>query len=491
MITIHKKIIILCVIIWLIMAAIWLVLSFYNQKTVEKYNEILQRYLLMHQTMQRSHESTTVLNSFLADGSDTHLTEYDQIVELMLDSKRQLHSLKNTNNDLALMNFEHMIESQLSEMELAVFSFQGNRLEHAAMHFNEVNNISQFISEATLNLLSKELNTYDDFYRQMIQQSNDLQKMGFWMLAMASFILLLFSYRFAAGISQPIHVLTQAAKEISRGNFDRHIEIPSNDEMSFLARTLNRMRVNLKNLIEEMQNKAQVELDLQEHKLLLKESELKSLQSQINPHFLFNTLNTLSKKAYLEGAAETSELISSVSELLRYNLRRLDVSVTLQDELKGLEEYLAIQKTRFMDRVKYSLDIDQRCLSFEMPSLTLQPFVENAFIHAIEPSEEGGEIEIVVTDEAEKIQILIQDNGVGMSEERVQHILSGEAEELNRDRQGHSTGIGIHNVIRRLQLFYGIQEVIHIEARPQQGTRVTLQLPKERGDQFVQNSHRR
>lgn len=490
MITIHKKIIILCVVIWLIMAAIWLVLSFYDQKTVEKYNEILQRYLLMHQTMQRSHDSMTVLNSFMTDSSDTHLADYDQAVELMLESKRQLHSLKNTNNDMALMDFEYMIETQLIEMDLAVSSFQSNRLEHAAIHFNEVNNVSQFISESTLNLLSKELNTYDDFYRQIIQQSNDLKKMGFWMLAMASFILLLFSYRFAAGITYPIQVLTQAAREISRGNFDQDIEIHTNDEMSFLARTLNRMRLNLKNLIEEMQNKAQIELDLQEHKLLLKESELKSLQSQINPHFLFNTLNILAKKAYLEGAAETSELISSVSELLRYNLRRLDASVTLQDELKGLEEYLAIQKTRFMDRVKYSLDIDQRCLSFEMPSLTLQPFVENAFIHAIEPLEEGGMINIVITDEAEKIKILIQDNGIGMSEERVQNILSGEAEQLSRDRQGHSTGIGVHNVIRRLQLFYGIQDVIHIEASPQRGTRIILQLPKERGDQVVKNSHR-
>lgn len=481
MITIHKKIIFLCIIIWMIMAVIWLVMSYYNQKTVEKYNEILQRYLLMNQTMDLSQSSMTALNLYMLDTSDEHLDQYKLVSSGIKQMKDQLFSLQNKDNYISLINYNHMLDSQLEEMNLAVASMQANRLELGANHFDEVTKISNYISEATLNLLSRELTTYDDFYRKMIQQSNDLQKMGFWMLALASFILLLFSYRFASGITRPILALTHAAKEISRGDFERSIEINTNDEISFLARTFNRMRLNIKNSIIEMQNKAQVELDLQEHKLLLRESELKSLQSQINPHFLFNTLNTLSKKAYLEGAPETSELISSVSELLRYNLRRLDVSVTLHDELRGLEEYMAIQKARFMERVHYVYDIDDQCLSFEIPSLTLQPFVENAFIHAIEPSEAGGEIAIAIKDQEDHVVIQIIDNGTGMPVERADFIMSGKQGEFPGEHKELSTGIGIHNVIRRLQLFYETEDIISIVTSPVEGTEIKLILPKKKG----------
>lgn len=479
--TIYKKIILLCMIIWMIMAVIWLLISYYNQKTIEKYNEILQKYLLMNQITQLSESSKTTLNQYTVDPSERHLNEYLYTIRDMRLMKQQLYSLENINNYITLINYENMIDSQIEEMELAVSQVQSKRIELAASHFDEVTKISKYISESTLSLLSRELITYNEFYRKVIQQSNDLKKLGFWMLAMASCILLFFSYRIATSITRPILALTMAAQDISRGNFDKNIEIYTNDEISFLARTLNRMRINLKNLILEMQNKAQVELDLQEHKLLLKESELKMLQSQINPHFLFNTLNTLSKKAYLEGASETSDLISSVSELLRYNLRKLDVSVTLNDEIRRLEEYLRIQKARFMERVQYTLHIDEACLNFKIPSLTLQPFVENAFIHAIEPSEDGGNITIHVKDQEEHVVIKIEDNGGGMSKERMQFILSGESSEIPDKPKDHSTGIGIHNVIRRLQLFYGIQDVMEITAVPGEGTCVKLLLPKESG----------
>jgi sensor histidine kinase YesM len=294
-------------------------------------------------------------------------------------------------------------------------------------------------------------------------------------------LLLLFTYWFSLSITRPVLKLTQAAKELSRGRFDLQIEVESNDEISFLAKMFDRMRININNLISEIQQKAQLENELQQNKLLLQESQLRSLQSQINPHFLFNTLNTLSKKAYLEGSEETSDLLASVAGLLRYNLKRLDRSVTLYDEVKVLKQYIEIQKARFTERLQFHTEIDETCLHIQIPGLTLQPIVENAVIHAVEPEEDGGTIWFRIINGDERVTIEIEDDGPGMTELKIKQIL----EEHLIETEGHSTGIGFSNVVRRLRLFYGYEDVIGIESGSGsvRGTKVMLKIPKTRGNE--------
>ncbi|UJF36062.1 sensor histidine kinase [Paenibacillus hexagrammi] len=342
--TIRSKMMLLSMLICTIMGIIWLSMSIFNQITVEKYNEILQRYLLMNQASEFSQSSLTSLNKYRMSPTLDALHVYESENNKLLLTKSEMNWLRNRNNSMLLENLQNMLDSQSQAMELAVRFQQDSDEENAAKQFDEATNISKYVSEATLKLISGEQMTYDEFYRIMIKRSSDINKMGFWTLALVSLLLLLFSYRFVNSVTEPILTLTQSARELSRGKFEKPIEIKSNDEMSFLAKTLDNMRLNVGNLIDEIQSKAQVEYDLHQHKLMLKESELKSLQSQINPHFLFNTLNMLSKEAYLAGAGKTSDLISSVAGMLRYNLRRMDSKVTLRDELEVLEEYLLIQK---------------------------------------------------------------------------------------------------------------------------------------------------
>jgi sensor histidine kinase YesM len=270
--------------------------------------------------------------------------------------------------------------------------------------------------------------------------------------------------------------LTQAANELSKGRFDLQIKVETNDEISFLAKTFDRMRININNLILEIKNKAQLEHELQESKILLQESQFRSLQSQINPHFLFNTLNTLSKKAYLEGSEETSDLLVSVAGLLRYNLKRIDRAVTLQEEVIVLQQYMDIQKARFTERLKLQMEIDEACLNLRIPALTLQPIIENAVIHAIEPQEDGGTIWFRITDADEWVTIEIEDDGAGMPEHKMKQIL--EEEEVSPN-DGHSTGIGFSNVVKRLRLFYGNEDVIDIVSSMGNGTKVILKIPKK------------
>jgi sensor histidine kinase YesM len=330
----------------------------------------------------------------------------------------------------------------------------------------------------SLSLLDKELKTYDRFYRGIIERSGEVIKLGLWQLLFITFLLLLATYWFSLSITRPVLKLTQAANELSKGRFDLQIKVETNDEISFLAKTFDRMRININNLILEIKNKAQLEHELQQSKILLQESQFRSLQSQINPHFLFNTLNTLSKKAYLEGSEETSDLLVSVAGLLRYNLKRIDRAVTLHEEVIVLQQYMDIQKARFTERLNLQMEIDESCLNLQIPALTLQPIIENAVIHAIEPKEDGGTIWFRIIDENEWVTIEIEDDGAGMQEHKMKQIL--EEEEVSPN-DGHSTGIGFSNVVKRLRLFYGYDDVIDIISSRGNGTKVILKIPKKAG----------
>ncbi len=474
--TIQKKIWMLATVVLFIMVSIWLTLTYYNQKTQNQYNEILQRYLSMNEVTSASQLVIMNLNNYLLNPSLSNLEQIHGSQEKIRQAKYEVYNLMNTENEFALTNYIHLIDSFIETTDRSLMFQTAKEIESSALAFSEATRISKYISEMTLILIDSELKTYDRFYRGIIQQSIEIKKLGIWLLLLITSLLLLLTYWFSLTITRPIHQLTKAANELSKGRFNLEIKVESNDEISFLAKTFNHMRININNLISEIQQKAQLEHELQQNKLLLQESQLRSLQSQINPHFLFNTLNTLSKKAYLEGAEETSDLLVSVAGLLRYNLKRLDRSVTLFEEVIVLKQYMEIQKARFTDRLEFHMEIDESCLQLQIPGLTLQPIVENAVIHGIEPKEDGGSIWFRVHDERERVIIEIEDDGMGISEQRISEILEEHLQEMD----GQTTGIGFSNVLKRLRLYYGSKDVIQIDSMEGQGTKVVLKIPKSK-----------
>jgi len=234
------------------------------------------------------------------------------------------------------------------------------------------------------------------------------------------------------------------------------------------------MRENIKELVAEIKEKAKLEKEIKEYQLLLKESELKRLHNQINPHFLFNTLNTLSKKAYLEDAFETSDLISTVANLLRYNLRSVDENVTLRDELDLVKEYLTILKARFSTRISYDFDIQDGCLDSRVPAFFLQPIVENAFKYGVEPYEEGGIIFIRVFKHEQEIHVSVEDQGAGISKDVIAQVLTDKPKDAIESK---STGIGLRNVVQRLRLFTNLHDVMEIRPAGEKGTVILIKFP--------------
>ncbi|MDF2651541.1 MAG: signal transduction histidine kinase, LytS, partial [Paenibacillus sp.] len=383
--SIQKKILMQTTVILVIMSVIWLALTFYNNKTQNQYNEILGRYLSMNEAARTSQLVITDLNNYMLNPSEDKLNQLHKSKKKMQKAKLEVFKLRNSENTFILTNYINLIDSLVETTDRIMMFHSLKDTEGSAKEFSEATRISNYISEMSLSLLDTELKTYDRFYRGIIERSGEVIKLGLWQLLLITFLLLLATYWFSLSITRPVLKLTQAANELSKGRFDLQIKVETNDEISFLAKTFDRMRININNLILEIKNKAQLEHELQQSKILLQESQFRSLQSQINPHFLFNTLNTLSKKAYLEGSEETSDLLVSVAGLLRYNLKRIDRAVTLHEEVIVLQQYMDIQKARFTERLNLHMEIDESCLSMRIPALTLQPIIENAVIHAIEP----------------------------------------------------------------------------------------------------------
>ncbi|MBO0959382.1 histidine kinase [Neobacillus sp. MM2021_6] len=451
---------------------------FYNssEKLLNEYDDSFEQFLLLNDISQRTNVMTEKLHAYILDKEESYLKDYrKEKIKLIKDQKR-LYQEMNT-NDITLINYKNMIDSFLDEGDATVGAFQKDDINHYSDHFNEVLKIASFLQESTLALLNNKLTDYQNFYDQMEKQSHYYKLMSISLFAAAFFLSTLLALWISGGITKPISLLSRAAKEISKGNLSgADIKITTKDELKPLTETFNQMRMNLRQLVTEIKQKS--ELDK-----LLKELELRSLQNQINPHFLFNTLNTVSKMAYLEEAEQTSRLIVSVAALLRYNLSDFNKASTLREEVRIVKEYFFIQQTRFGERIEFATDIDDNCLDTEIPSLILQPLVENAFIHGVESFEENAEIRLRIYRKQDRIHVEVIDNGDGMDEATKKRLLTyvegADSEEVYEPEKskGHSTGIGVKNVIRRLQLFYQRNDIVEIESELKKGTNFRLTIP--------------
>lgn len=225
-----------------------------------------------------------------------------------------------------------------------------------------------------------------------------------------------------------------------------------------------------KNIMDPVRQK---EIMMESH---LKDAELKYLQAQVNPHFLYNTLNAGAQLAMLEDAEKTSGYLQNVAAFFRYKIKGEDKETTLEQEIALVDNYIHILNVRFSGEIHYEKELDERCLSVSVPGMILQPIVENAVNHGIRDIEREKKIILKVERLPELIRVRIEDNGVGLTEERLREIMSGNAGE--NPMMKDSNGVGIANVISRLRLFYDREDVMQMfsEGRDR-GTIVDILIP--------------
>lgn len=278
---------------------------------------------------------------------------------------------------------------------------------------------------------------------------------------------ILVSVYLTANFTKPLETISAYAREVSKGRFDTALDLKGNDEIARLGQNITKMVEKINQLMEDS-----IHREREKHNL-----KIEMLQQQINPHFLYNTLNSIQWMAALQGAEGIRHAVGSLGQLLQYGLRDSMAQVELRQELKALEEYIYIQNIRYKGKIIYESQVqDSQILDCRIPKLILQPLVENAIFHGIEPRVGMGRIVVSAECSRNVLYLHVWDNGIGMSADEMDRLLTDKDRKAGHDRLN---GIGVANIHERLHILYGPEYGISFESRQGEYTRATLRLPAE------------
>ncbi|OAB47966.1 sensor histidine kinase [Paenibacillus antarcticus] len=466
--TIRKKLLLFIPLLVLLVNSVTFFL-FESGKTVQQsYDIMMERILLYKQSSQSADLTLRLLYREMIHTEGSNVKELEQEQNNLENIRSALSGMTSPSlSPSAMTSYVHMLETFMEQMEASIVASEAQTPRIAFAHYEDAEQTTGFIRAEAQILVDAEINFYQPIYREIQQENIRMNVLSSAIFVINTLLSIVLAYWISRSITMPVSQLVGMARRISKG--DLHVQpltIRSHDELGILSGAFEQMTNDLLVFIEK--DKANIEQEK-----FLKELELQALQNQMNPHFLFNTLNVLSRLALLEGAEKTSDLIVSMSNLLRYNLRNLDQPVTLQDEVSIVQEYFTIQQARFRDRISFELEIDESTLDVVIPALTLQPIVENSFMHGIQGMEQGALIRLKIGKVPEGVIVILSDNGIGMSEITRQSLLRMEAGQ----QKEHSTGLGTRNVFKRLKLFYGQEDLVNIESAPDEGTTIKILIP--------------
>ncbi len=457
-----------------------------SSNIIEQMDDMFAANVEIEEFLDDMHNVNTNLTNYLVtDDSESLLNYYkykDIFNEKAKDMFDETHGIY-SQDDLIYKDIVYMVDSYFKETDAAVDAKRMSNADEYIARYAEANQITGYIQTYAdrLNLSILDVNTMQ--YLNMSENLNKLRTTNIMLIiSVILFNALVISY-LTYNMTKPIIKLAHSAEEMSKGNFDADdVEVYSQDELSIMASAFNAMKHSIRQYIGELHNKADTESQLFEQQIenlkiqsMLADAEMKALQMQINPHFLFNTLNAGVQMAIIEGAEKTSNFLDDIAKIFRYNVKSLNRKVKIKDEIDTVRAYGNLFRVRFGDIIKFEYDIDCSLLDIDVPPLIIQPLVENATIHGIGNIEEGGEIKISLKKSGGDVRISVEDNGVGMREETRQKLLEGHM--FGSDKSGHTTGIGIYNVIQRLKLFFNSEDVIEVESAPGKGTKVILKIP--------------
>ena len=265
---------------------------------------------------------------------------------------------------------------------------------------------------------------------------------------------------FSRMISRPVKRLIQAMEQFedSASDFTYHA-VEGSREIGELSHSFGHMVVQIQQLMEKVR----------EEEITLRKAELRALQAQINPHFLYNTLDAIGWLCEEERTQDAVEMVNALAKLFRISISKGHEIIPVEKELEHARSYLKIEKFRYK-QFAYSFDVDEDCLNYYCNKITLQPIIENAIYHGLDRMVDEGEIRIGVHSRGDNLVFTVEDNGIGMTKEQCREILEGSA--------GDKTGIGIRNVNNRIKIYFGEQYGIQIDSELDEGTTVTIIMPK-------------
>ena len=323
--------------------------------------------------------------------------------------------------------------------------------------YNELQELYSYVTLRFQKAYSVKLNKLSQLENRLNALQQNILRLQIGMIVCTLICIGLYLTRVIMEVSRSIATMQKGVESIQDNVLSAEpIQIESNDEFEEFAAAFNKMTGIIQKQMREIEENADIkerlaEMEIKNLKMFseLQRSHLDFLQSRVNPHFLFNTLNMISSLARIENADQCAELMETTAAFLRYNLDNISKTVPLEKEVENLKDYVAIQECRYGGRYQYTFEIDEQCLNYKMPCMILQPMVENAIQHGIAMMLENGHVWIRIYPQGNRVCLEVQDNGVGMTGEQIRSIYEDFQE--NKSSGNH---IGIRNIYRRLRLYY-------------------------------------
>ena len=367
-------------------------------------------------------------------------------------------------------SIRHMSEEYLDLVSQTIEAKRGRNVEKYRVRYENATQMYEYINTYIYSLNNEQFRSNSENYSRLSAAFRNFEMVSVIALSIVIVVSVSIVVKLTGEIISPLKDLAVTADEVAGGNFDTELlQVQSEDEIGV---------VSLRESMEIRRSLMEKELLMEAH---LKDAQLKYLQAQINPHFLFNTLNAGAQLAMMEGADRTYEYVQNVAEFFRYNVKKSNDIVTVREELELVDHYIYILNVRFSGDIHYGKEIEEDLLDSCMPSMILQPIVENSVNHGIREMNGEGKIRLKVYHvDGDTLGISIRDNGIGMDPDTIEKVLGGNYHE--EQSGGGSNGIAMGNVIARLKLFTQNEDVMTILSDGKdQGTEVILYLPiKER-----------
>lgn len=422
------------------------------------------------------------LNTKSSDAMESYYKNEDKYISLISGLNADI---VNDDSKIIEKNIKNMSLNYLAITDKTIEYKRGRNVEKYRISYDQSADMYQYINTYIYSLNNEQFKENTTNYQLLLSslKYSEIINTGILIvIAIANIILIIL---FTRQMINPIVKLSEAADLVAKGQFGTPlVKVESKDEIGVVTMAFNQMILSIQDYIEQIKKSMELESSMKEKALMmenhLKDARLRYLQAQINPHFLFNTLNAGAQLAMLEGADKTYLYIQNMAEFFRYNVKNNKEAVTLREEIELVNSYIYILNVRFSGEIKFVQSIDERYLDFKIPSMILQPLVENSINYGIRNIDWEGVIELSVFREDKHVCISIRDNGIGMSEELIEKVMNSKLKE--KDISKDSNGVGLDNVINRLRLFYSYQDVLEITSvGKDMGTEVAIYIPITEG----------
>lgn len=471
------------VVIMLLVFAINMYVVYSQNQAIRQIDGVYNSNIQLNDISTTLEKMQTSLYQYLNTKSSDELENYYLYEQ---DYKNLISELneKTVNDQNLLMekNIRNMSDTYLEKTASAIEAKRGRNVSRYNEDYSKAKKLYDYLQSCVRSLNTSVFLENSQNYSVMRSSLNYVIGFSMFLLITSMLVALIWIVMMTRTITRPLIKLAEAANTIAKGGLEVDFPIiDTGDEISTVAKACNKMMNSIRDYIRQTKENYERESRMIENELNmkndLKEAQLKYLQAQINPHFLFNSLNAAAQLAMMEGAEKTCLFVQNMADFFRYNVRKMEKDTTLKEELELVDSYIYILNVRFAGEIHYTKQIDERVTGTMMPSMILQPLIENAVNHGIRELQGEGKIHLSVYSDGGIVCVKVEDNGVGIEQEVIDKIMRGESAHSHSQRD--SAGIGMDNVINRLKRYYNMEQVIEIRRRKEGGTEVVIYLKRE------------